>query len=101
MSLLRNSSRRGRRANPPCPPLDSWPSSSQQTIALSWSWADPRLWDVAQPNLYTLRLKVKGAGEYDQKFGVREFWIEGRQYYYPDYRTDFPMGDNPYRYYRW
>ena len=21
--------------------------------------------------------------------------------YYPDYRTDFPMGDNPYRYYRW
>ena len=22
-------------------------------------------------------------------------------YYYPDYRTDFPMGDNPYRYYRW
>ncbi len=23
------------------------------------------------------------------------------RYYYPDYRTDFPMGDNPYRYYRW
>ena len=22
-------------------------------------------------------------------------------YYHPDYRTDFPMGDNPYRYYRW
>ncbi len=22
-------------------------------------------------------------------------------YYCPDYRTDFPMGDNPYRYYRW
>ena len=21
--------------------------------------------------------------------------------YCPDYRTDFPMGDNPYRYYRW
>jgi beta-galactosidase len=21
-------------------------------------------------------------------------------YYHPDYRTDFPMGDNPYRYYR-
>jgi hypothetical protein len=29
---------------------------------------------------------------------------EGSQslgYYYPDYRTDFRMGDNPYRYYRW
>jgi hypothetical protein len=22
-------------------------------------------------------------------------------YYHADYRTDFPMGDNPYRYYRW
>jgi beta-galactosidase len=22
-------------------------------------------------------------------------------YYHPDYRADFPMGDNPYRYYRW
>jgi len=22
-------------------------------------------------------------------------------YYYPDYITEFPMGDNPYRYYRW
>jgi len=22
-------------------------------------------------------------------------------FYHPDYRTDFPMGDNPYRYYRW
>jgi beta-galactosidase len=29
---------------------------------------------------------------------------EGAQslsYYHPDYRTDFQMGDNPYRYYRW
>ena len=53
-----------------------------QTVTLSWPWADPRLWDVGQPNLYTLRLKVKGAGlddEYDQEFGFREFWIEGRQ----------------------
>ncbi len=40
-----------------------------QTLTLSWPWADPRLWDVGLPNLYTLRLKVKGAGlddEYDQ-----------------------------------
>jgi len=55
-----------------------------QTLALSWPWADPRLWDVGQPNLYTLRLKVTGAGlddEYHQKFGFREFWIQGRQFY--------------------
>jgi beta-galactosidase len=26
---------------------------------------------------------------------------ESLGYYYHDYRTEFPMGDNPYRYYRW
>jgi beta-galactosidase len=59
-------------------------STGTQTLSLSWPWADPRLWDVDQPNLYTLRLKVNGAGlddEYDQKFGFREFWTEGRQFY--------------------
>jgi beta-galactosidase len=59
-------------------------ATETQTFALSWPWADPRFWDVGQPNLYNLRLKVKGAGlddEYDQRFGFREFWIEGRQFY--------------------
>ena len=55
-----------------------------QTLSCSWPWPDPRLWDVGQPNLYTLRLKVKGAGlddEYDQEFGFREFWAEGRDFF--------------------
>jgi len=55
-----------------------------QTLVLSWAWADARLWDVGQPNLYTLRLRANGAGlddEFTQKFGFREFWIEGRQFY--------------------
>ena len=55
-----------------------------QTLTLSWPWANPRLWDVGQPNLYTLRLKVKGAGlddEYNQEFGFREFWVEGRKFF--------------------
>jgi beta-galactosidase len=55
-----------------------------QTLSCSWSWTDPRLWDVGQPNLYSLRLKVRGSGlddEYGQVFGFREFWIEGRQFY--------------------
>ena len=54
-----------------------------QTLTLSWPWADPRLWDVGQPNLYTLRLKVTGAGlddEYNQEFGFREFWVEGASF---------------------
>ena len=57
-------------------------ANETQTLALSWPWTDPRLWDVGQPNLYTLRLKVKGAGlddEYEQGFGFREFWAEGRK----------------------
>jgi beta-galactosidase len=54
----------------------------RQTITLSWPWKRPRLWDVGQPNLYTLRLRATGPGlddEYDQPFGFREFWIEGRK----------------------
>lgn len=59
-------------------------AQATQTLALAWSWADPRLWDVGQPNVYTLQLKLIGAGmddEYQQKFGFREFWIEGRNFY--------------------
>jgi beta-galactosidase len=55
-----------------------------QTVTLSWPWANPRLWDVGQPNLYTLRLKVQGTGlddECDQQFGFREFWIDGRRFF--------------------
>jgi len=55
-----------------------------QTLTLSWPWANPRLWDVGQPNLYTLRLKVNGAGlddEYNQEFGFREFWVQGRTFF--------------------
>ncbi|UCD51921.1 MAG: hypothetical protein JSW27_04645, partial [Phycisphaerales bacterium] len=55
-----------------------------QTVTLSWPWAHPRLWDVGQPNLYTLRLKARGANlddEYEQEFGFREFWIQGRQFF--------------------
>ncbi len=59
-------------------------SKETQTFTLSWPWTDPRPWDIGQPNLYTLRLEVQGAGlddEYNQKFGFRELWIEGRQFY--------------------
>jgi beta-galactosidase len=59
-------------------------ATETQAVALSWPWATPRLWDVGQPSLYTLRLKVTGAGlddEFNQKFGFREFWVEGRQFY--------------------
>jgi beta-galactosidase len=55
-----------------------------QVLQLAWDWSDPRLWDINQPNLYILHLEIQGAGindEYDQPFGFREFWIEGRKFY--------------------
>ncbi|EGK87987.1 beta-galactosidase [Microcoleus vaginatus PCC 9802] len=55
-----------------------------QTVQVQWNWPNPRLWEVAQPNLYTLQLEVKGSGidtQYDQPFGFREFWIEGRKFF--------------------
>ncbi|MGO9464370.1 MAG: glycoside hydrolase family 2 protein [Isosphaeraceae bacterium] len=58
--------------------------TTTQTLSLSWTWENPALWDFRQPNLYTLRLKAKGPGlddEYAQRFGFREFWIEGRRFF--------------------
>ncbi len=54
-----------------------------QSVNVSWSWPDPKLWDSNSPHLYTLRLRVHGAGVDDaitQRFGFREFWIEGRRF---------------------
>lgn len=54
----------------------------QQTITVSWDWDNPRLFDVGQPNLYTLVLKISGPEFQDnfrQTFGFREFRIEGKQ----------------------
>jgi beta-galactosidase len=55
-----------------------------QTVRVAWPWTNARLWELAQPNMYTLRLEAKGAGlddEYSQEFGFREFWIEGRKFF--------------------
>jgi beta-galactosidase len=54
------------------------------TATLDWLWPGAKLWDVHEPNLYTLTLTLKGAGVDDQiveRFGFREFWIEGREFF--------------------
>ncbi len=59
-------------------------AGAAQTVSAAWPWANPRLWDVKQPNLYTLKLRVNGAGVRDQwseEFGFREVWSEGRDLY--------------------
>ncbi len=55
-----------------------------QRVDVDWDWADPKLWDYKQPNLYTVQLSVSGAGiddVYPQRFGFREFRIDGRDMY--------------------
>lgn len=60
--------------------------AAKQAITMRCDWPEPRLWDVGQPNLYTLDLQVRPAGQDEsidhlrQRFGFREFWIEGRHF---------------------
>jgi len=54
-----------------------------QVLKMTWPWTDAKLWDLDQPNLYTLRLTAQGSGLKDEvalRFGFREFWIEGRDF---------------------
>ena len=49
----------------------------------AWDWADPQLWDIDSPNLYTLELSAKGSGLDDtlaENFGFREFRIDGKRF---------------------
>lgn len=55
-------------------------------VHLDFPWENPRLWDIDQPNLYTLQLGITPPGAakpvdvYPQRFGFREFWIEGKDF---------------------
>ena len=51
---------------------------------IGWDWADARRWDLGHPELYTLELSVTGSGAKDtrrERFGFREVWIDGRDFY--------------------
>ena len=57
-------------------------AATTQRVQVSWDWDNPRLWDVDQPNLYSLHLTTNGVGIDDEpitSFGFREVWVEGRQ----------------------
>ncbi|HEY9807822.1 MAG TPA: sugar-binding domain-containing protein [Halomicronema sp.] len=59
-------------------------AKDKQIVQVGWNWEKPRLWDIEKPNLYTMQLQIKGQGiqdQYDQEFGFREFWIEGKKFY--------------------
>lgn len=59
-------------------------AADRQTLNVSFPWADPRLWDLDKPNLYTIALTVKAPGldaEFKDTFGFREFWTQGKQFF--------------------
>jgi beta-galactosidase len=59
-------------------------ASPVQVVTVMLAWRNPRLWDLGQPNLYTLKLKAAGAGldqEVTQEFGFRELAIDGRDFF--------------------
>lgn len=58
-------------------------AADRQGLTAGWDWPEARLWDLGQPNRYTLRLTLSGAVEdaITQPFGFREFWIDGRRFF--------------------
>lgn len=59
----------------------SIPPRGSMTVQQGIDWADARLWDVGQPNLYQMETTVvqdeQALDTVDTRFGFREFWIEG------------------------
>ncbi len=57
------------------------------TISFTAAWADPDLWETDSPNLYeaVARIETPKGGVIDEsfpiRFGFREFWIDGRDFY--------------------
>lgn len=49
-----------------------------KTVVLPWS--DARYWSHEDPYLYHLRTELSSGDESRQRFGFKEFWIEGHRY---------------------
>ncbi len=63
---------------------DAHSFSPNTPLTVTLPWADPRLWDFGEPNLYTLEVTLEDETKLDvrtERFGFKEFWIEGRQFY--------------------
>ncbi|HEY3330840.1 MAG TPA: glycoside hydrolase family 2 TIM barrel-domain containing protein [Capsulimonadaceae bacterium] len=60
-------------------------------VTLTKSWLAPRLWTPDNPIMYVAHVRLRDGGavvdESTQRFGYREFWIEGRDFYLNGVRT--------------
>ena len=66
--------------------VDATADHERVTMSLAQDWPDAKLWDLDQPNLYTLEVTARSRDDnfhdaYTQRFGFREFWINGRDFY--------------------
>jgi hypothetical protein len=61
------------------------PPTGEILLNFSKRWEKPKLWSPEDPNLYYLHTKLISEGklidEYFQRFGFREFWIQGKDFY--------------------
>lgn len=77
------------------PPI-SLSAGETKTVNTSDDWPDPDLWWPDQPALYQLESRVmsdkKTVDTETRRFGFREFWIVGNQYYLNGVRTNL-FGD--------
>jgi len=59
--------------------------NASAVITLKKDWLAPRLWAPVHPILYTAHLSLRESNqsidEITQRFGFREFWIQGRDFY--------------------
>lgn len=57
------------------------PAGTSASATLRAKWASPRLWSHVSPYLYHLRTSLSTGDELRTRFGFREFWIEGHDFY--------------------
>jgi hypothetical protein len=55
---------------------------AEQTVELTQSWSEAKLWSPEHPYLYLFRTTLNDDGDVsDTRFGFREFWIDGPDFY--------------------
>ncbi len=57
------------------------PAGKTVAVALRQAWKTPHLWSHVDPYLYRLRSELSGGDMLRTRFGFREFWTQGNDFY--------------------